>query len=35
MTTASTFAPERHEPQLLAQPVVVVGGGAGIGLETS
>jgi hypothetical protein len=35
MTTASTFAPARHEPQLLGRTVVVIGGGAGIGLETA
>ena len=35
MTTASTIAPARHEPQLLGQTVVVIGGSAGIGLETA
>jgi hypothetical protein len=35
MTTASTFARARHEAQLLGQTVVVIGGGAGIGLETA
>jgi hypothetical protein len=35
MTTASTIAPARHAPELLGQTVVVIGGSAGIGLETA
>jgi NAD(P)-dependent dehydrogenase (short-subunit alcohol dehydrogenase family) len=35
MTATSTIAPARHEPQLLGQTVVVIGGSAGIGLETA
>jgi NAD(P)-dependent dehydrogenase (short-subunit alcohol dehydrogenase family) len=35
MTTASTIAPARHKPDLLGQTVVVIGGSAGIGLETA
>jgi NAD(P)-dependent dehydrogenase (short-subunit alcohol dehydrogenase family) len=35
MTTASTLAPVSQEPQLLGQTVVVIGGSAGIGLETA
>ena len=35
MTTASTIAPARHAPALLGQTVVVIGGSAGIGLETA
>ena len=35
MTAASTIAPARHEPELLGQTVVVIGGSAGIGLETA
>jgi len=35
MTATSTIAPPRHEPQLLGQTVVVIGGSAGIGLETA
>jgi NAD(P)-dependent dehydrogenase (short-subunit alcohol dehydrogenase family) len=35
MTTQSTIAPVRHEPRLLGQTVVVIGGSAGIGLETA
>jgi NAD(P)-dependent dehydrogenase (short-subunit alcohol dehydrogenase family) len=35
MTTASTIASTRHAPQLLGQTVVVIGGSAGIGLETA
>ncbi len=35
MTAASTIAPTRHEPALLGQTVVVIGGSAGIGLETA
>jgi NAD(P)-dependent dehydrogenase (short-subunit alcohol dehydrogenase family) len=33
--TATTSAPVRQEPQLLGQTVVVIGGSAGIGLETA
>jgi hypothetical protein len=32
MTAASTIAPARHEPELLGQTVVVIGGSAGIGM---
>ena len=35
MTTASTVSPTLREPQLLGQTVVVIGGSAGIGLETA
>jgi NAD(P)-dependent dehydrogenase (short-subunit alcohol dehydrogenase family) len=35
MTTSTTGAPVGHEPQLLGQTVVVIGGSAGIGLETA
>jgi NAD(P)-dependent dehydrogenase (short-subunit alcohol dehydrogenase family) len=35
MTVESTIAPVHHEPQLLGQTVVVVGGSLGIGLETA
>jgi NAD(P)-dependent dehydrogenase (short-subunit alcohol dehydrogenase family) len=35
MTATSTMAPARHEPELLGQTVVVIGGSAGIGLETA
>jgi NAD(P)-dependent dehydrogenase (short-subunit alcohol dehydrogenase family) len=35
MTTATTTASVGHEPQLLGQTVVLVGGTAGIGLETA
>ncbi len=35
MTATSTLAPARHEPALLGQTVVVIGGSAGIGLETA
>jgi NAD(P)-dependent dehydrogenase (short-subunit alcohol dehydrogenase family) len=35
MTATSTIAPARHEPALLGQTVVVIGGSAGIGLETA
>ncbi len=35
MTTASTPASIRHEPELLGQTVVLIGGSAGIGLETA
>jgi NAD(P)-dependent dehydrogenase (short-subunit alcohol dehydrogenase family) len=33
--TAPTLAPARHEPRLLGQTVVVIGGSLGIGLETA
>ena len=33
--TSTTIAPARHEPELLGQTVVVIGGSAGIGLETA
>ena len=32
MTATSTMAPAHHEPALLGQTVVVIGGSAGIGL---
>jgi NAD(P)-dependent dehydrogenase (short-subunit alcohol dehydrogenase family) len=35
MTTATTANPARREPELLGQTVVVIGGSAGIGLETA
>ena len=35
MTATSTRTPVRHEPQLLGQTVVVIGGSMGIGLETA
>src|SRR5262245_21429727 len=35
MNTQSTVAPPRHEPVLIGQTVVVIGGSAGIGLETA
>ena len=35
MTATSTTTPARHEPALLGQTVVVIGGSAGIGLETA
>jgi NAD(P)-dependent dehydrogenase (short-subunit alcohol dehydrogenase family) len=35
MTVESTIAPAGHAPQLLGQTVVVIGGSAGIGLETA
>ena len=35
MTTAPTGHPTQREPQLLGQTVVVIGGSAGIGLETA
>jgi NAD(P)-dependent dehydrogenase (short-subunit alcohol dehydrogenase family) len=35
MTATSTIAPARHAPELLGQTVVVIGGSAGIGLETA
>jgi len=34
MRTAITVTPIRREPELLGQTVVVIGGSAGIGLET-
>ena len=35
MSTATTASPTKHEPALLGQTVVVIGGSAGIGLETA
>jgi NAD(P)-dependent dehydrogenase (short-subunit alcohol dehydrogenase family) len=35
MNTATTTGPVRREPELLGQTVVVIGGSAGIGLETA
>jgi NAD(P)-dependent dehydrogenase (short-subunit alcohol dehydrogenase family) len=35
MSTATSTAPVAHEPELLGQIVVVIGGSAGIGLETA
>jgi len=35
MSTATTASPMQREPQLLGQTVVVLGGSAGIGLETA
>jgi len=35
MSTATTKFPIQHEPQLLGQILVVIGGSAGIGLETA
>jgi NAD(P)-dependent dehydrogenase (short-subunit alcohol dehydrogenase family) len=35
MSTATTASHIQHEPQLLGQTVVVIGGSAGIGLETA
>jgi NAD(P)-dependent dehydrogenase (short-subunit alcohol dehydrogenase family) len=35
MTTESATAPVRHEPQLLGQTILVIGGSAGIGLATA
>jgi NADP-dependent 3-hydroxy acid dehydrogenase YdfG len=35
MTATSTIAPARHAPELFGQTVVVIGGSAGIGLETA
>ena len=35
MSTAATANPTRREPELLGQTVVVIGGSAGIGLETA
>jgi NAD(P)-dependent dehydrogenase (short-subunit alcohol dehydrogenase family) len=35
MTTATTAVSTQREPELLGQTVVVIGGSAGIGLETA
>src|SRR5947199_1618045 len=35
MSTATTASPVQREPELLGQTVVVIGGSAGIGLETA
>jgi NAD(P)-dependent dehydrogenase (short-subunit alcohol dehydrogenase family) len=35
MSTATTGFPIQREPELLGQTVVVIGGSAGIGLETA
>ena len=35
MTNANTVSPTLREPQLLGQTVVIIGGSAGIGLETA
>ena len=35
MSTATTTLPVRREPELLGQTVIVIGGSAGIGLETA
>jgi NAD(P)-dependent dehydrogenase (short-subunit alcohol dehydrogenase family) len=35
MSTATTASPNQREPELLGQTVVVIGGSAGIGLETA
>ena len=35
MTTTDTATSTRHEPELLGQTVVLIGGSAGIGLETA
>jgi NAD(P)-dependent dehydrogenase (short-subunit alcohol dehydrogenase family) len=35
MTATTTPVPTQHEPQLLGQTVVLIGGSAGIGLETA
>src|SRR5215831_11724707 len=35
MSTATTVSPIQREPELLGQTVVVIGGSAGIGLETA
>jgi len=35
MSTATTDSPTRPEPELLGQTVVLIGGSAGIGLETA
>ena len=35
MTSTGTPVPTRREPELTGQTVVVIGGSAGIGLETA
>src|ERR671923_3083648 len=35
MTTTTTPVPTQHKPQLAGQTVVLIGGSAGIGLETA
>jgi short-subunit dehydrogenase involved in D-alanine esterification of teichoic acids len=35
MSTATTASPSQREPELLGQTIVVIGGSAGIGLETA
>jgi NADP-dependent 3-hydroxy acid dehydrogenase YdfG len=35
MTTATNLAPPERKPELLGQTAVVIGGSAGIGLETA
>jgi len=35
MTTSPVVPPSEREPELLGQTVVVIGGSAGIGLETA
>jgi NAD(P)-dependent dehydrogenase (short-subunit alcohol dehydrogenase family) len=35
MTTATTASPAVSEPELLGQTVVIIGGSAGIGLDTA
>jgi NAD(P)-dependent dehydrogenase (short-subunit alcohol dehydrogenase family) len=35
MTTAPAVGPIQRQPELLGQTVVVIGGSAGIGLETA
>src|SRR2546428_2451292 len=35
MSTATAASPTQREPELLGQTVVVIGGSAGIGLETA
>jgi NAD(P)-dependent dehydrogenase (short-subunit alcohol dehydrogenase family) len=35
MSTATTAAPAVHEPDVLGQTVVIIGGSGGIGLETA
>jgi hypothetical protein len=35
MSAATTASPIQREPELLGQTVVVIGGSAGIGLETA
>ena len=35
MTTATTAVSTQREPELIGQTVVVIGGSAGIGLETA